>query len=68
MIKRGYGTKILGGGPIFPIPYNHEHKIIDIDNSFKEYKEKKSKMLKKTWIETINEQKAFLFDKSINES
>ena len=40
-IKRGYGTKILGGGPIFPIPYQHEYKIIDIDNSFKEYKEKK---------------------------
>lgn len=58
----------MGGGPIFPIPYQHEHKIIDIDSSFKEYKENKSKVLKKTWIETLNEKKAYLFDKNINES
>ena len=33
-IERNYHTKIASGLPIFPIPHEHEKKIVSIDNSF----------------------------------
>ena len=33
-IERNYHTKIASGLPIFPIPHEHEKKIVYIDNSF----------------------------------
>jgi hypothetical protein len=38
-IKRGFGTKILGGGPIFPMPYYKDNEIVETDRSFNFYKE-----------------------------
>lgn len=38
-IERNYHTKIASGLPIFPIPHEHEKKIVEIDNSIQVYKE-----------------------------
>jgi hypothetical protein len=37
-IARPINTKIIGGGPLYPIPGQHEKGIIDLDNSCSKFK------------------------------
>ena len=39
-IKRAFNIKVLGGGPMYPIPAEHEKKIIDLDDSCHKFKSK----------------------------
>ena len=48
-IKRPTDTKIIGGGPLYPIPGPNEGSIEDLDNSCLAYKKSFKKRLQNVW-------------------
>jgi hypothetical protein len=55
-------TAHLGGGPIIPIPAEHEKGIIDLDPTFRNHKLKFRESLLKSWREASGVKKAKLPD------
>lgn len=52
-IKRQVDTKMIGGGPMYPIAAQHEKKIVDLDTTCQAYKAKYREGLNKAWAQTL---------------
>mmetsp|Transcript_32244 Transcript_32244/g.49345 ORF Transcript_32244/g.49345 Transcript_32244/m.49345 type:complete len:185 (+) Transcript_32244:1836-2390(+) len=61
-IKRSFNLKMMGGGPLFPIPAEHEKSIVDIDESCKRFKLKQAQQLKNAWAESKRYTQGYRFD------
>ena len=48
------------GGPIFPVPGEHEKGIVDLDTTFSDYKKKFRKSLDRTWRDLVSKQTPIL--------
>jgi hypothetical protein len=61
-------TKIIGGGPLYPIPGQHEKTIQELDNSCGKFKQDYAGKLKGIWHESMKVSQPYLFDKNLIES
>lgn len=52
-IKRQVDTKMIGGGPMYPIAAQHEKKIVDLDTTCAAYKAQYREGLGKAWARTL---------------
>ena len=66
-IKRQVDTKMLGGGPLYPIAAQHEKKIVDLDTTCAAYKAKYREGLEKAWAKTLQITQAYKFDEKLNQ-
>jgi len=41
--------KFIGGGPLYPVPADHEKKIVDLDDSCQQFKNSYVKTLERAW-------------------
>lgn len=65
-ITRGLHTKMIGGGPMFPIPTEAEKQIIDLDNSAMMYKTRYKQRLQNVWNDTLQYTQSYKYNNNLN--